>query len=498
MNIEKNKILTALAPVIIREQQNIETDIILPDYFDNISKVLKCSVTPKIEAYTPSSDRLSVAGKAEISLFYMGEDKKLYNYESEIKYTKVLNSSGIEIKDNFYVEQNTISLNYRATGPKKIDIKCAVDVIMNIFKIEETEFITSIDDETVFHRVKNSEITVFDGLFNKTFSISHDIQSIEESYRANIRKNCKLEITETKLMPNKMFIKGICKLYFVNIADNEEKFVRSSFDVPFSEVLDMYGLTEESNYDIFNVNTDVIVDKNINSEKDKIHVNIEVNLNVMLTKKTEINFIDDIYSVKSELNSSFSELNYLKLKDKCSETITLSFIADTFIEDAFSVCDSYIDNIKLKYKAETNNIEVSAEFNAVLKLSDDSYAFISRSYNNEFKLNKNIVFRPEIINSELLSISALQASESNIRFTADLSLFILGSEYCKENILTDAVTTDNLVSYKGGIIIYYASKGEKMWDIAKENKSSVDVVKCLNGISEDEITENKMLIIANN
>ena len=40
MNIERNKMITAFTPIITREQQSIETDIVLPDYFDNIRFII--------------------------------------------------------------------------------------------------------------------------------------------------------------------------------------------------------------------------------------------------------------------------------------------------------------------------------------------------------------------------------------------------------------------------------------------------------------------------
>lgn len=492
MNIERNKMITAFTPIITREQQSIETDIVLPDYFDNISKVLKCNVKTFVEAMTPSADRISVAGIAEISLLYMGEDKKLYNFETEIKYTKVVNCGTVELSDNFFVEQKLISLNYRATGPKKLDVKCVVDIVLNIFSTHENEYISSIDEDGIFEQKKSTEFYELSGIYNKSFSISQNIDSTQEM-RGTIRTNCDIEISEKKIMANKMFIKGTCKVHQIGISNKEEKLVSSSYDLPFSEVLDIYGLTEEDDCDIFGINSRINI---INHNTEGIQVNIIVSFNVILTNKKCIEYVEDAYSVKNELEASFAELNTISTKGMCLDTLMLSFMADTFIEDSFTVCDSYVDGIIAKYNKDKNTFEISAEFNAILRLSDNSYAYISRTYSNEVKSRKEISFTPEVAEACLLSASALQADDNRIKFIADVNILLWGCNYCKVNVLTDATVSDKLVSSSDGIIIYYADKNERIWDIAKSNGSSAESIKKLNGIADDVLLENKMLIIA--
>ena len=234
----------------------------------------------------------------------------------------------------------------------------------------------------------------------------------------------------------------------------------------------------------------------VNYNTEGIQVNIIVSFNVILTNKKCIEYVEDAYSVKNELEASFAELNTISTKGICLDTLMLSFMADTFIEDSFTVCDSYVDGIIAKYNKDKNTFEISAEFNAILRLSDNSYAYISRTYSNEVKSRKEISFTPEVAEACLLSASALQADDNRIKFIADVNILLWGCNYCKVNVLTDATVSEKLVSSSDGIIIYYADKNERIWDIAKSNGSSAESIKKLNGIADDVLLENKMLIIA--
>ncbi len=493
MNIEKSKMQTALRPVITREQINLETEIVLPDYFDSIGKILNCTVKPRISATSPSSDRLNIDGYAVISILYMGEDKKLYNYSGEIKYTRLISGNSVEFNDNYYLEQNLSSLNYRAIGPKKIDIKCIVEIVLNHYKKVEFDYVSKIESENVFDKKHTSEIESFDGLFNRSFYVQHDVTLETQSIKSVIRYYNEVEIAETKILQDKMFIKGMCKVNMVYITqeDNIDSLI---FDVPFSEVLDIYGIKEDSECNIINISSFVVTDNNFSVDTNQLHFNVEISLNIMLTNKTLINIIDDVYSVKNELDTNFTEILLLKSQESVSEKITVSFTADSFIEDNFIICDSFVDNIRIKH-IKDNTFEFSGQFNSLIKLSDNSYSVISRSYNTEFNVNKEICFTPEFLCCKVLSESALQSNDSNIKFTIDLIVNITGSIYYKEKILTNIAVTDKAFSKKGGIILYYAENGESMWDIAKENRSSVSSIKELNGISEDMISEKKILLI---
>ena len=64
--------------------------------------------------------------------------------------------------------------------------------------------------------------------------------------------------------------------------------------------------------------------------------------------------------------------------------------------------------------------------------------------------------------------------------------------------ITDAIEDENCCSdkkFESSIVLYFADKGEKVWDIARRYNSSVEEIKALNNISEDILTESRKFII---
>ena len=54
---------------------------------------------------------------------------------------------------------------------------------------------------------------------------------------------------------------------------------------------------------------------------------------------------------------------------------------------------------------------------------------------------------------------------------------------------------EKTLCHRPALTLYYCSKGEKVWDIAKKYCTTVDALCRENGIEGDKVTEAKMLMI---
>ncbi len=495
---ERKKINSLTGPVVVHDRQNLEAELILPEYFDSISKILKCTVVPEAEAYTSAADRLSVAGNAVVSLLYIGEDKKIYNYVTELKYTKVLSGSGVSIKDNYYVRQSVSTINYRAIAQKRVDIRCVIDVNMYVVNINEKEYVYALDSDSTYVQRKENNILNIKGIYNKAFSSNLTIACPEnEKIKAILRTECYAEIEEKKILTDKIFLRGKCKIELLYITDSNNEIKNLSEYSEFAEVFDAYGITENDDADVFNICC--TVKNELNTADNVINSQINTSFSMYVSCNETICFINDAYSVKNELDTEFANIMFFKSKKHCSDKVTVTHIADAFIDDSFVICDSYLDNVRIsKINKEDNTVEICGDFYALVKLSDDSLALLSRSFLQEHKLSSDSDSTPEMLDIFIVSAGALRYEERNIKFTADINICYSGNTMCKEKMLTEITEGAEFNSKDQGIILYYADKGETVWSIAKSNRCNMELLRGMNDISQDTIDENKVLIIVNN
>lgn len=502
MDIQKLSIKSLCEPVYLSTKQNIETDIILPDYYDTVGKLIKCSVKPYCENVTVASDKISISGCAEIYLLYLGEDNKLYQYENLYKYTKIIPGENLEVSDCVRIKQDCASLNYHVNGPKRIEIKALLRISAEVIKSKTTDIVNQITNSQLQTKHEALDLAYNNQLVTRDINITNagNPTAINDSIRFIMRKDCSIEFTELKAISNKLYIKGNALLSIVYLSENDSTVKKTSVTLPISEVVDFYGVEEDSICDICSYDSQVMISvNNKNDENSDIEISIHLIMLISSLVKGELNFISDIYSVENESNTSFDIIEFKTDAEKLTKTISVSFDADAYEGEHFNIADSYIDNITITTENTDNKINcvLNADYNALITSENGAFSLIHRNNTTEFTLEseKRIVNN---INYRLLSISALRTAEGKIKFTADIFVSIEIVKLCKVNLLTDvtllpAVSADT----SSEIILYFGQKGETLWDIAKENKTSVTKIKENNSIDCDSLDKDMLLVFPN-
>ena len=55
-------------------EQPVDSDITLPEYFPDVVRVLKCTLTPRITSVQGSADRIPAEGSALLRILYLSEE----------------------------------------------------------------------------------------------------------------------------------------------------------------------------------------------------------------------------------------------------------------------------------------------------------------------------------------------------------------------------------------------------------------------------------------
>ena len=90
--------------------------------------------------------------------------------------------------------------------------------------------------------------------------------------------------------------------------------------------------------------------------------------------------------------------------------------------------------------------------------------------------------------------------DNTLEFKADMEFNILifcgGRFTVIDNIEADEQSENTCFGSK--LVLYYADRGESLWDIAKKYHTSVEIIKRDNTLDDSIVTENKMLLISGN
>ena len=502
MNTETLCIKSVNESANLTAQQNIDADIILPDYYDTIGKIIKSEICPVAEAVTSSGDKISVSGIAKFSLLYMGEDNKMYYYENEYRYTKVFQSQYAEKSLSIRINQTVFSLNCRAIAPKRIELRAILQIGARLIVEGCNELISAVDNDCVITKNENISYISTINSVTRSFSLSSSFSLSEFNDKIDIiiRKNSRIKNSEIKTIHNKAYIKGLAEteiLYYSNESGCASTTVLS---IPVSEIIDIFGAEDDDDCIVhFNdVYTDIIL-KNNDTENPSLEIRLDVNLQAEITRRVNGNIISDAYSINNELHTVKAAAELSILRKKLSKTESLVFETDLYDECDFSVIDCWLNNVRLSSEkhGNRNNILLTAVFNAFLKNEYGKFSLVAREHTVEVVLvadGSDVNFSEPAY--DVLSISALQLPSGKLRFSAEITIGSAVDNICKVYGFTEIDVCDEIkCDASSRYTVYFAKSNEDIWSVAKENRTSVEAIKAINDLSGEAITEDKMLIL---
>ncbi|MBQ3092683.1 MAG: DUF3794 domain-containing protein [Clostridia bacterium] len=484
----------------------IDLDFSLPDYCPDIQKILKCRVSPEIFSRNISGDRLNIEGSAKIRVLYINcDNNNIRSCENNIPF-----SCSIDIKNTpeNYLDIISTKLEYvncRAISPRKLDIHGAISIYVQIYNKNNLEISTKVNSDDIQQKKIDLDLNNLVSMGQQQFSINEVLELPENkpAPESIINSNINLIINNYKNMKNKTVIKGnlIIKILYIHDlstgqTDNLE------YTIPISQVIDVPGIDENT---MCVINSSILSHEEIitsSNNSNLISCDIKIFAGVSGYIPKEISVISDVYSTDYNLDILNKNTKISYLIDKISENITKNFNISLGDSKVSKIIDIWTDNFTNNHIISDNNLNLKNKINICILYLDDQenpiytervveFDYSKLINNNINKITNNLKFIPENINYNL--------SNNNSDIDLKIDFVILGEIYNNTNfnMITDIITDEskNIEKDNSSLIIYYANKDEKIWDIARKYHSSPEIIKNENNLSDDIILNNSMILI---
>lgn len=489
-------------------EQPVDLDLTLPDYCPDILRILKCRVTPKILTKSISGDRLEIEGTAEIKILYIDSIKKSVRCsDHNIPFSASFNMKQSPQNAIVSAKVKTEYINCRALSPRRLDIHGAFSVCAKVICKSEREFPMSIDDESVQVKGNKAEISVLEGMAQQQFILSDTVTLGAET--SNIEAILKSDATvikgECKAISNKVMVKGdvnIRVLYLADLNTGETKIF--DYTLPFSEILDADGVDENclciTNVELINHTVNV---KSDYSESNKA-VSFEIKLcaTALGYSTKEIEPIVDAYSTDYDLNLVYGQSQLASIEKNYSESCITKATVEAGCDSILSISDLWCEQCSTTTFIEDGNLLIKGKLNmCILAKDSDNMPFYSER-TVEFTYPVSLS-EPDIsveVDGTVQSISYRINGSNSIDFRIETKLDITVMNTKSVRFVTSAeadMEHPRVKDTNTALTLYYAGKGESVWNIAKEYAVCCSAVMRENDLSDDEISSSVMLFIPN-
>lgn len=476
----------------------IDTEYNLPDYCADVQKILKCRVVPEVSSYIVGEDSITCDGICDIRIMYLdakGEGIKCCDFTKEFSTT--INTKSSEEKAIASIKANVSHMTCRAVSARRIDLHIAVNLEVYAVVQKHEMITTEIEDDTIEKRRETISASQAVNAVCHQFTIEEYIplKNGKPPIENILRKEVKSRQLDCRLSDDRIDITGSLDVAFLyNSFVDGTAAEKMSATVDYNQSIDCQGIDDDCICDarIICGESSIQPKEDSMGECTGVSVFIRLFVIVQIYKNTEIDIIDDAYSVAKPVELNYSQTGFMQIQSKKADTLKnkcqmntggeeIQKIIDIWIEDADT--KSYCDKGKLNHRTKYNICLLYFNAQGKIMYTEKQFDFTQSDDVEDERIKKcNSNSVSEIWEFRITDKSTVEVTvETNV-------VSILYSRFTTKQ-LKSALTDDSAPEVSSGskFTIYYASEGESLWEIAKSHKALINDICTQNDIYEEKI-----------
>lgn len=489
------------------QEQPVDLNISLPDYCADIQRILKCQIYPKISSRNISGDRLMLDGSYTVKVYYLDPAGTSVRFcdSSDTFSTEIALKQSVDNAQVFAFPRVEY-INCRATSPRRLDIHGAFSVCAKVIVQGQTEVVGNIAGEDVEQQKKTVPVNKLVGFSQQQFGIDEilELGSGKPPADSILRTDAFAVLQDFKVAAGKLMTKGEVCIKFLYLSTEENSLPETmEFTVPFSQMLDCDGVTEDCTCSIrlSVVGVEVQIKNDYSGDKTFFDTQIKLYANSAAYQSENVTMVSDAYSKVYDLS--------VDAKPKTMDNLQ-EMTGDTYVhKTSLSADDTQITKV-IDVWSEVGSAAAEVQGGQLMFKGKYSLCvFAVDAENKPFYFERLLDFefsRPTSAQGDNLRCSA-DANVGGISYRllgngieAKTELRLTAEIYGKLSYRAVAsVTADETrpaaLDRSAALCLYFADPGENLWDIAREYRTSMDAIRTENAISGDRVENRGMLLI---
>lgn len=502
VNLEKQTM--SLNKVVARDSSVIwiEQDILVPDTKPDVMKIVQVEAVPFVSNTEVTDGSIRVTGEITYYIIYRAMDQdKTRGISMTYPFTQNINVKEAKKGMNAKVLANVRNIIYSLPNERKVSIKTELvfkyvinetDNIELIQGIKDVEDIEALNAQDTFYNVIDVKQEVIDA--KEDIVIPDTTPQIGEILRVSTN----ISNTDYKVSYNKILVKGDINLemLYLEAGDTNNIFTYETV-VPFTGMIEFPNIAETSRFDITYSLRNLEI---TTGENNLITVSGEVIVDAIMFEEKQVNYVNDFYSTKNNLDFSTQDVAVIKNKESFVKQVTLKDnIGNT--GDRNKVVSYKIDTEHLVSKVTGNTLYIDGALKVAVTFTNmDTGVVDAKTYDmlvdtsialNKDTEDKNIDVSYKILNSSVIAQAGMVEANVTLEITAVVE------NIDKITIIGEIDESSLDESQFSSMYMYIVKKGDNLWSIAKKYKTTVDKIANTNNITDENKLDigQKILII---
>ncbi len=491
------------------QEQSIELEYILPDYFPDIFKITKCKVIPRIVSKNIGSDKIIYEISADVSILYQSENS--HNcINQRLNYTKTLEFGRSCENIDVMLTPKLDYVNCRAVNQRRLDIRGAVTIKAEIICTSSQNIICDAFGMNIQLKKAPVEYISKKIVAEKSVSVNEDLElnSAKPSAVNIIRHDVLLTSSDKKVIANKLVVKGEAVIDILYSYENESGngMETMQFTVPYSQIVDADGI-DESFQSIVSAEIsmcDITLSPDEKGENRIFKCDLSINISCRAYKTAVAEIVTDAYSTvhPCECVSSPVKSEHMPvIKEEMHQSKTVAEYSDGNIDCILDVCCS-VNNINARLNSSSNEVFLTGttQYTIMMKNESGTVIVIEKDDIFEHTMKSDEINENSIISADVkpVSCSYTLTAENKIALKSDLKIKCTIKNSDTFNALTEIIVDDTSKKVREGdyaLKLYYGVENEDVWSIAKRYSTSVNAIMEENELESENLRSNGMILI---
>lgn len=504
-NVKTNEVSKKKTAYKESVEQAIDCDITLPEYFPDIVRVLKCTLTACVSNVQKSGDRVTAEGMGHLSLLYVSDGSCIRCFEQDIPFTRFCENKAVENAE-CSVRAKTEYVNCRVVSNRRIDIHGCLSVTFCCYVKDCCKMVCGCDGGAVETKRRKINTCNMNDCCERGFSLNetYEIGAGKPSIIQLVRSEASAVIEDVKTVSGKMLIKGelsVKTLYISESSDDELQTIEHI--MPISQIIEAAG-AEEDTVNLINL---VVSSLSVSAKTDTagalrlLDVSVEMRAFAEIYQNVEIETVTDAYSTKYEMNSKCKPVEIRNMCDRFTDTYLCRSSLDLSGSDIERVIDMSAAGITFSSSYSKGELLVNGTVtvNLLIRSKGGDISFTERQFDFDYKrsvtvTSQNIECNPNIV---ITGSDYILSGDDKIDARVQIDISAAVFEITTVTAVTDIEICEDKQKTKSGaaLTIYFADSGERIWDIAERYNTTVSAVMTENALSDEVVSEKCKLLI---
>lgn len=476
----------------IREGFDLDFQENLPQYLDDIERIIKCSVKSTVTDYDCQNSSLTIYGKSIISITYKSCNSCILSNIFEEEFTKSFDVNNCENFSFAKVRLNTKYSNFHLINQRRIDVHTSLSVNIETYCNNSVECLSECEKALFKNYTSECLSCKACGVTSLDFDESITVINNDTQIKNIINCSAGCRIDETKIIKDKMLVKGTVSACFIYECINgaiEKSF--HSFTV--SKIIETANLEESDTAFVCASISNVYV-KAKADDSNCLRI-------IEFVGKAVIDY--QIYRVE-ELSLNVDSYVPHHTSSQSNSNIMLKvnptyYYDDKTVEMLFECDNSLVEIIDLKaeiVKQQIVNSKLVFEVNLSFIYYDDSSNICYYEKMQEAEIVLSDTELTGCCNANMISYDYVikNTNQISIRANIEYSAYLYTDR--SVNYITDIDVSDEKISSNAPqLTLYFANQNEEVWEIAKKFSTSVSLITEENSLTSDVIDGKRILLI---